>query len=45
MLPDRRDGEGTLALTGDVMLRRLVKVILHGHAPSYPWGDSLPLEL
>lgn len=33
----------TLALTGDVMLGRLVDRVLNAYGPYYPWGDTLPL--
>jgi poly-gamma-glutamate capsule biosynthesis protein CapA/YwtB (metallophosphatase superfamily) len=33
----------TLALTGDVMLGRLVDQALAAVGPSHPWGDALPL--
>ncbi len=33
----------TLALTGDVMLGRLMNDIIHAYGPSYPWGNTLPL--
>ena len=33
----------TLALTGDVMLGRLMNDVLHTRGPRYPWGDTLPL--
>jgi len=33
----------TLALTGDVMLGRLVNRALNAFGPYYPWGDTLPL--
>lgn len=41
----RRDGErlATLALTGDVMLGRLMNDMLEARGPRYPWGDTLPL--
>lgn len=33
----------TLALTGDVMLGRLMNAVLHERGPRYPWGNTLPL--
>ncbi len=33
----------TLALTGDVMLGRLVAPLLEAEGPRFPWGDVLPL--
>ncbi|HEX6507279.1 MAG TPA: CapA family protein [Chloroflexota bacterium] len=40
----RRGEEGiTLALTGDVMLGRLMNDVLRDRGPDYPWGDTLPL--
>ncbi len=33
----------SIALTGDVMLGRLVNVALQRFGPAYPWGDTLPL--
>ncbi len=33
----------TLALTGDVMLGRLVAPLLETEGPRFPWGDVLPL--
>jgi hypothetical protein len=35
----------TLALTGDVMLRRQVNKALRITSPEQPWGDVLPLLL
>lgn len=32
-----------VGLTGDVMLGRLVNQSITAHAPSYPWGDVLPI--
>ncbi|MHB0871519.1 MAG: CapA family protein [Chloroflexota bacterium] len=37
------DRQVTLALTGDVMLGRLMNAVLHERGPLYPWGNSLPL--
>lgn len=42
----RRSIEGrsaTLALTGDVMLGRLMNDVLAERGPLYPWGDTLPI--
>lgn len=43
----RRDADeeasGTIALTGDVMLGRLMNPVLQDRGPLYPWGDTLPL--
>jgi len=42
----RRKNQGryaTIALTGDVMLGRLMNDVLAEHGPAYPWGDTLPL--
>ncbi len=33
----------TLALTGDVMLGRLMNQLLQERGPRYPWGNTLPL--
>lgn len=33
----------TLALTGDVMLGRLVNEAIRLWGVAYPWGDTLPL--
>ncbi len=40
-----REGGGqiTLAITGDVMLGRLMNDVLHDRGILYPWGDTLPL--
>lgn len=41
----QRVGErrATLALTGDVMLGRLMNQVLITRGPAYPWGNTLPL--
>ena len=38
-----RSAPVTLALTGDVMLGRLMRDVVHAHGPAYPWGDVLPM--
>ncbi len=39
----RGTGTITVALTGDVMLGRLMNAVLHQEGAAYPWGNTLPL--
>jgi poly-gamma-glutamate capsule biosynthesis protein CapA/YwtB (metallophosphatase superfamily) len=46
VVPQERNRENariTVALTGDVMLGRMMNEPLHKWGPAYPWGDTLPL--